>query len=141
MVRHPTFDLEIVLSQARSLSLEHHAEACIRLNALSANGEAMETAPVESHSVGLLKLCLKNFVGDLDVEHDLIAGEYRLGLLRRFLVNSQIRRRVFVHHAVATMIPGYDEYEAWPLPDWLQWLYYPMKTSVSLKKLFFRGRA
>jgi len=141
IIRHPTFNVELAIMYSRRLGLQQLAEACLRLNALSANPEAREKVQTEGHAVDLLELCLMNLGGDIDLEYGLILSQHRLGLPLRFFGSSKARRRAFVHHAIAGLTPGYPEYEAWPLPDWLQWLYYPMKTSVSLKKLFFRGRA
>jgi len=127
MITHPSFQREQVLARATELGLRDNVEACLELHQIAISGAAHARAQTTGRGEELTAICLKNLSGDLDLEYNLREGEELLGLPFKWMVSQDVRKRARRLTHLSRILPSYDEYEAWPLPRSLQWVYYVSK--------------
>jgi len=127
MITHPSFDETEVRARAGERGLRATVEACLELHQIAISGQASTRAKAEGRGAELAAICLKNLSGDLDLEYQLRKGEELLGLPFKWMVSKDIRQRARTQTRLSRILPSYDEYEAWPLPGSLQWIYYLSK--------------
>ncbi len=134
IISDPSFDRNKVLARAAELGLSSNAEACLELHEIAVSGDASNLAKGGSRGAELAAVCLRNLPGDLQLEYDLREGEELLGLPFKWMVSPEVRKRARILTRLSRVLPGYDEYEAWPLPRGLQWIYYVSKPLGILKR-------
>lgn len=133
MMHHSSFDRQAVLDLAGQAGMEPMIRACIELCAISRRLPlAADVAPGDRGDA-LLDLCLKNLEGDMEVELALRDRQVALELPFDWLLDPATVRRVRARRLWSRLAPSYDQYEGWPLPDALQWLYVPAKPLFWLK--------
>lgn len=140
MITHPSFDEAEVLARADALGLRANVEACLELHQIAISGEASAKATGEGRGAELAAICLQNLSGDLELEYQLREDEELLGLPFRWMVPQHIRKRARTQTRLSRVLPSYEEYEAWPLPRPLQWIYYISKPLGILKRQMFSGQ-
>lgn len=134
IITHCSFDRNATLVRAAELGLRSNVEACLELHEIATSGEASTLAKDGNRGAELAAICLKNLSGDLKLEYDLREGEELLGLPFKWMVSKDVRKRARTLTRLSRILPGYDEYEAWPLPRGLQWIYYVSKPLGILKR-------
>lgn len=137
MITHPSFDRDATLARAGELGLRSNVEACLELHEIAISGEVSALAKGDSRGAQLAAICLKNLSGDLKLEYDLREGEELLGLPFKWMVSQDVRKRARNLTRLSRILPGYEDYEAWPLPRGLQWIYYISKPLGILKRHLF----
>ncbi|WP_282154040.1 nucleotidyltransferase family protein [Ruegeria atlantica] len=137
IITHSSFERNAVLARAAKLGLRSNVEACLELHEIAVSGEASTLAKGENRGAELAAICLKNLPGDLKLEYDLREGEELLGLPFKWMVSPDVRKRARTQTRLSRVLPGYEEYEAWPLPRGLQWVYYVSKPLGILKRHLF----
>jgi hypothetical protein len=133
MIRHPLFDRSGVLDLARRKGMAPLVEACMEFNDLTKHLPLEDDEPANEHGLALLRLCLKNLEGGMEVELALRDQQVELGLPFDWLLDPAVSRRVRAKRQLRRVMPRYQQYEGWPLPDGLQWLYLPTKPLFWLK--------
>lgn len=134
MIQHPSFEKQAVLDRADALGLRANIEACLELHQIATSGAANVLAKDGTRGAELADICLKNLAGDLELEYQLREGEELIGLPFKWMVSQEIRKRARTLKRLSRILPSYDEYEAWPLPRALQWIYYISKPLGLLKR-------
>jgi len=137
MITHTSFDREATLARAAELGLRSSVEACLELHEIATSGEASTRAKGDSRGAELAAICLRNLEGDLELEYDLRKGEELIGLPFKWMVSKDVRKRARMLTRLDRILPSYNEYEAWPLPRGLQWIYYVSKPLGILKRHVF----
>jgi hypothetical protein len=127
MIRHPSFDRRAVQDLAARTGMVPLLEACLEFNELSKRLPLADPQAAPERGRALLGLCLKNLEGGMDVE--LALRDRQVGLVLPFdwLLDPAVARRVRAKRLWRRLMPSYMQYEGWPLPDRLQWLYLPAK--------------
>lgn len=134
MITHASFERDATLARATELGLHATVEACLELHQIATSGAASTLAKGDSRGAALTAICLKNLSGDLELEYDLRKGEELIGLPFKWMVSQDVRKRARTLTRLSRILPDYDEYEAWPLPRGLQWIYYISKPLSILKR-------
>lgn len=134
MINHPSFQKKDVLARSEALGLRTNVEACLELHGIAINGKAQACAKETGRGAELANICLKNLEGDLELEYSLREGEELLGLPFKWMVSQEVRKRARMLTRLSRILPSYEEYEAWPLPRSLQWIYYISKPLGILKR-------
>lgn len=131
MLAHPALDLDRARNLAKTVGLEPTIEACVEMNRLASTGHTA-TQTGKSHGKQLLDQCTRNFGGDLELERELRGELGNQALPFRWLITGAARRRARRRALLRRIGPSFEQYQAWPLPDGLQWLYYPSKPLFSV---------
>lgn len=137
MITHASFDREATLIRAAELGLHSNVEACLELHEIAVSGDASARVKGCSRGGELAAICLKNLQGDLELEYELREGEELIGLPFKWMVSQDVRKRARTLTRLSRVLPGYEEYEAWPLPGSLQWMYYISKPLGIVKRRLF----
>ena len=138
LITHSSFEPDQVLARAGELGLRANVEACLELHKMAISGHFSAQAAGEGRGAELARICLKNLAGDLELEYALREDEELIGLPFTWMVSRDVRRRARTQTQLDRILPGYEEYEAWPLPRALQWLYYISKP-LGIAKRHFLG--
>lgn len=133
ILNHPSFDLNRAMTLATAIGLRSAVEGAIEFNALS---KVIDGAEIAECGTGkgkdLLRLCLENLNGDLEVELAIRAKHNLSDLPTNWLIDRKRKFSSMIHRTIFRLRPSYYQYEALPLPEYLQWLYYPTKPIFAL---------
>ncbi|MEM6760487.1 MAG: nucleotidyltransferase family protein [Pseudomonadota bacterium] len=133
------FDLQKSLALADRLGQRGTVEGTLQLHALVSDPTGWEAEPNTSnaHGAQFLRLCLKNLSGDVALEKriamGMIGGEFMYPWQATPELLQQARRNWYR----AMLRPSFHQYQSLPLPQKLQWLYYPSR----VWQLVFGGMA
>lgn len=134
MVAHPTFDRQVTLERATKLGLHACVEACLDLHQIAISGQASHLTKGSGRGAQLAAICCENLKGDLELEYELRKNEDLIGLPFDWMVSAEVRKRASNLTRLSRILPSYEDYEAWPLPRALQWMYYISKPFGILKR-------
>jgi len=132
MLEGDKLDLEKSKRMADGYGLSYIVNACIEFDELAEFGEPPKRLETNNGSK-LFDICLRNLAGNVDWERRLRqeTGDMIIPLDETTRFGSWERK-------ISTLLkrsrPTFDQYEELPLPDVLQWLYYPLKPYRALKK-------
>lgn len=76
MISHPSFSATDVLASAKQYRLQETIEACLALNRLSSDVEGWDNGASPERGKQLLRACLTNLAGGIDVEFDMRRSIY-----------------------------------------------------------------
>lgn len=128
MINHPSFVLNEVLEYANRIGTAPAVKASIEFNNLTKNAHLMRPREnIDPHAQALLNLCLTNLEGNLELELELRGKLNALALPFYWLLTPKVSVLAFLRRTRTRFTPSYYQFEMWPLPDRLQWLYYPTK--------------
>ena len=130
MLAHPALDLDKARTFAKTTGLETTIDGCIEMNRLGGTGNTAQE-DCKSHGGQLLDMCIRNFGGDLELERELRGEMHNQALPFRWLITQEAARRARRRALLRRLAPSFEQYQAWPLPQGLQWLYYPSKPLFS----------
>jgi hypothetical protein len=129
ILRSPSFDLAAALELADELGQRGTVEAALEFHQLAGNPTLWteETQKGGSHGAAFLNLCLENLAGDLLLEKHLavkmIGGEF----MYDWQVKPELLQRAQRNWLRTMLRPTYRQYQILPLPEILQWVYYPLR--------------
>lgn len=134
ITRHPEFDPVEVRRIATHTGLLSTVQACLRLNDIARTADWPQLdAPGQGTSTQLLARSLECLEGGQAREEELRAS--RLSSDRAFawqLSDDRLVNRLRMR--LRSFLPSFSDYRAWPLPRWLQPVYYlsrPLRIALS----------
>lgn len=128
MMQHPSFVLEDVMEFAVSVGLDPTVAATLEFLELARTTSWVgQTRKPKTNAQKILSHAIANLEDDFQTEMDIRAKFGYLGLPYSWMLNRDSKLRAYLNRSVARILPSYYLYEKIPLPEWLQWLYYPIK--------------
>lgn len=136
MIQHPSFDLDRVLQVADAIGLRPNIDAVLELEKLSRSvGRLALSNDCQSHGSELLELCLQNLSGGMDVELQIRSRHNLFDLPISWLLSDGARIPALIRRSSKRILPSFYQYEAFPLPARLQWLYIPTKPIFAIMRM------
>lgn len=137
MMRHESFDLGEVMAFAHQVGLEPTVLATLEfIETIKSVSWIEDGAKLSDHTKEVLSHCLANLNDDYQTEFRLRAKFGYLGLPYSWMLSKSHRLRAYWKRSKMGFAPSYYLYEKFPLPLYLQWLYYPIKPVFALFKRF-----
>ncbi|MEM1064706.1 MAG: nucleotidyltransferase family protein [Pseudomonadota bacterium] len=124
MLSHPALSLAKAQRFADGIGLGPTVTAAVEFDAIAARGGLTEC---EGYGARLMELCLTAIEGDVAQERRLrekLSGD---AVPFRWLMSGDAGRVAGRRHLARRFAPSFEQYRSLPLPEALQWLYYPMK--------------
>ncbi len=124
MLNHPALNTAEAQRFADGIGLGPTVAAAIELDAIAARGGVAEG---EGYGARLMELCLSALEGDVAEERRLRDALSGNTVPFRWLMSGEAGRLAGRRHLARRFAPSFEQYWSLPLPEALQWLYYPMK--------------
>ncbi len=123
MVNSPTFDRADVLSLADQLGQRGTVEASLEMQQLMSPLASWDRTPETKRGLQFLELCLLNLPGRLDLEKriaiKMTGGEFMFD----WQANPELIRRARWRQMLHIFKPTVQQYDRFPLPRGLRWVY------------------
>lgn len=135
LTSHPSWSAEGASARAAMLGLSDALDATLAFDRLAGRPDRWVDAP-DGPARESLELCLQTLEGGKETENAVIRDNVHLPTNWR--VPEINRRRATREAWKARLRPNYEQYLAFPLPDWLQWLY-PLEWAAGAVRRLLAG--
>ncbi len=136
IARHPAWSAGAARARAAELGLSEALEATLAFDGLAGRPDRWAEAP-EGPARESLELCLQTLEGGKETENAVIRDNVHLQTNWR--VPPAKRHQANREAWKTRLTPNFQQYLAFPLPDWLQWLY-PLEWAAGAAKRLVTGR-
>ncbi len=136
ILRHPAWSAGAARARAGELGLSEALEATLAFDALAGRPDRWADAP-EGPARESLELCLQTLEGGPETEKSVYSENVHPKTNWRVPVAK--RRHATREAWKARLTPNFEQYLAFPLPDWLHWLY-PLEWAAGATKRLVTGQ-